>query len=662
MSTTTSPFKFLDAYNKADKDIFFGRDDEIEQLYDLVWRSNLTLVYGQSGTGKTSLVKCGLANRFAESDWFDIHIRRNEDINQSMLRSLRRYEPAEVEDKSNLRNLLMRKREGIQRTKMQGEEEEGDEVIRQLRSIYKHYLKPVFLIFDQFEEIFILGDQAEQEKFYHTIADILDSENYCRIILIMREESIAQLYSFERVVPFIFDKRLRVEPMGRSKTKEVITSTTNKFDIALGDDQAGEEIINVLAGGQGRVELTYLQVFLDQLYQEAAEKGRDPIFFDTPLVKELGDIEDVLGDFLSKQTITLQRLVEKKYPKISSSAVNKVLNAFVTLEGTKRPLEKEEVRIGKLKEDQINLIIDQLEQRRILRFENERFELSHDALARQVAGTRTADEVALLQIANIVNNRQKEYDATKTLLNANELGLINAYRRQLEEEQLLVPEKWTFVKKSAAANRRRRLILAGTVLAVIASLSALALVANSQRLKAQDNLEAMQLAQDKERAANYLQYLNQGNAQMANRAYMEAVQFYEVALTFDSTGMAARDSMTVALARSQDEGKFEELMKEGDALYARGRSSYIDAMEKYREALKLNFDNPRAQGKINELDGKLVTAFDTYKATGDQYFRSAVTNSNAYKFALEQYQQAARIRPNDAYIQNQIQICRQNIE
>ena len=71
-----SPFKFLDAYNKEDKDIFFGRDEEVEQLYELVFQSNLTLVYGQSGTGKTSLVQCGLANRFAASDWFNVYIRR----------------------------------------------------------------------------------------------------------------------------------------------------------------------------------------------------------------------------------------------------------------------------------------------------------------------------------------------------------------------------------------------------------------------------------------------------------------------------------------------------------------------------------------------------------------------------------------------------------
>ncbi|PHN00895.1 ATP-binding protein [Flavilitoribacter nigricans] len=665
MSPNNSPFKFLDAYTKADKDIFFGRDDEVELLYDLVWRSNLTLVYGQSGTGKTSLVKCGLANRFAESDWFDVHIRRNEDINQSLLDNLEQFEPEEKDNNSKLREMLMRKRQGIKRTKSTNEKAKN-EVIHHLRSLYKNYLKPIFLIFDQFEELFILGSQEEQSIFYETIAEILDTENYCRVILIMREESIAQLYDFERIVPFLFDKRLRVEPMGRSKTDEVITRTTKQFGIELGDQQVGSEIINVLAGGQGRVELTYLQVFLDQLYQAAAEEERDQITFTTPLVERFGNIEDVLGDFLSRQTLAIQLHAASRFPNINANAVNKLLNAFVTLEGTKRPLRKEEVRVGKLEKDQINFIVDELEQKRILRFDNKRLELAHDALASKVAETRTADEVALLQIANIVNNRQKEFAATKTLLNANELGLINVYRRRLEEEELLTPVRWDFVNRSAAANRRRRLTLAGIVLAVIASLATLALIANGQRLnaqekatEAQENLEAMLEAQENERAANYQEYLSRGNAQMAQSRYAEAIQSYEVALTFDSTGTEAQDSLVAATSKSDAGSIFNQLMSEGDELYARGMITYIDAMRRYQEALALGFNNSLAQGRINELTGKLVTAFDTFKDSGDRFFNAAQTDqaTSSYRYALEQYRNAAKIRPNNRHIQERIRQC-----
>ena len=32
-----SPFKFLDSYTKEDRDIFFGREAEVEELYQKVF-------------------------------------------------------------------------------------------------------------------------------------------------------------------------------------------------------------------------------------------------------------------------------------------------------------------------------------------------------------------------------------------------------------------------------------------------------------------------------------------------------------------------------------------------------------------------------------------------------------------------------------------------
>jgi MoxR-like ATPase len=65
-----SPFKFLDAYTIDDRQAFFGREEEVAALYDMVTRNRLILVYGQSGTGKTSLIQCGLAARFDATDWY----------------------------------------------------------------------------------------------------------------------------------------------------------------------------------------------------------------------------------------------------------------------------------------------------------------------------------------------------------------------------------------------------------------------------------------------------------------------------------------------------------------------------------------------------------------------------------------------------------------
>ena len=83
------PFKFLDAYTKDDTGIFFGRDEEINSLYEMVFQTDILLLYGASGTGKTSLIQCGLASKFQAHDWLALPIRRGNNINESFEKVLK---------------------------------------------------------------------------------------------------------------------------------------------------------------------------------------------------------------------------------------------------------------------------------------------------------------------------------------------------------------------------------------------------------------------------------------------------------------------------------------------------------------------------------------------------------------------------------------------
>lgn len=83
-----SPFKFLDSYTKDDRDIFFGCDREIEEMYQKVFESKILLVYGISGTGKTSLINCGLANKFEDTDWLPVNVRRGRNMTESLVQGL----------------------------------------------------------------------------------------------------------------------------------------------------------------------------------------------------------------------------------------------------------------------------------------------------------------------------------------------------------------------------------------------------------------------------------------------------------------------------------------------------------------------------------------------------------------------------------------------
>jgi AAA+ ATPase superfamily predicted ATPase len=240
-----SPFKFLDAYTVADRDVFFGRDEEIEELYKLLYETNLILVYGPSGTGKTSLIQCGLASKFSKTDWFDVHIRRKDDLNASLRRELRKR----------------------MRTKI---DEEETDLVRLMESLFLDFFVPITLIFDQFEELYILGSQEERDTFIQDIAKLMDSGVDCRVIIVMREEYIAQLYDFEKVVTSLFKKRMRIEPMSIANVRKVIKGSAEAYHITLTEgDETVDRLIEQISDRKSGIQLSYLQIYLDKLYREA---------------------------------------------------------------------------------------------------------------------------------------------------------------------------------------------------------------------------------------------------------------------------------------------------------------------------------------------------------------------------------------------------------
>ncbi|MDT7934573.1 MAG: ATP-binding protein [Sphingomonadaceae bacterium] len=194
----------LDAHGPEDQTIFFGRDSEIKALHKLSFQSYLVLVYGPSGTGKTSLVQCGLSSRFKSSAWLPLTIRRCDDINRALIEALRGAASREAEM-------------------------EGLDAVGAVRELFLDQLRPIYLIFDQFEKLFTFGTQEERDDFFVTLKQIIDTAVNAKVIIFMREEFLARLDRYEDLIPTIFSKRLRVDPMFTSQLCAVINGTAAKM-------------------------------------------------------------------------------------------------------------------------------------------------------------------------------------------------------------------------------------------------------------------------------------------------------------------------------------------------------------------------------------------------------------------------------------------------
>lgn len=473
-----SPYKFLDSYSKEDRDIFFGRDKEIGELHSRVFESRIIIVYGTSGSGKSSLIYCGLANRFNDSDWLPVTIRRGSNINQSFVDSLERIGLTKISGES--------KKSAVNK---------ANNTVKLIRSVYLDHFKPVYLIFDQFEELFIFGNNKEKDELIETIRKVIDSQLQCRFIFSIREEYLAGLTEFEKIIPSFLDNRIRIEKMTRQNATRVIEGPCHLNNISV-EPGFSELLLEKLNPDNPEIELTYLQVYLDKVYRIASSEGKDVKILSIDLLGKAGEVKDLLGSFLEEQ---ITQLDDPESGMI-------VLKSFVSVKGTKHQITEEEVieyskTLGKKTDaEMVKSLIQKFIRLRILRDkdENNRYELRHDSLAAKIYEKITLVEKELLEIRQFLDNAWNSYEKRQLYLTSDDLKYIAPY-----EDRLLLNEKiQSFISQSKwsihKARRRQQSILIIGAAIIITVLSFFSVWAFKERGNA---IDQKQLADEQKNSA-----------------------------------------------------------------------------------------------------------------------------------------------------------------
>ncbi|MCY2967494.1 MAG: hypothetical protein NT069_28330, partial [Planctomycetota bacterium] len=70
-----SPWLGLEPFKEEDRRFFFGRGNEVEELYSALRHQQLTILFGRSGNGKTSLLRAGLVPLLREKNLLPIVVR-----------------------------------------------------------------------------------------------------------------------------------------------------------------------------------------------------------------------------------------------------------------------------------------------------------------------------------------------------------------------------------------------------------------------------------------------------------------------------------------------------------------------------------------------------------------------------------------------------------
>ncbi len=185
------PYKFLDYYTAADADLFFGREQWVTDLTVRALAHPMTVLFGRSGVGKTSVLLAGVVPRLEARGCWVIYGRPGEDP----LEALRAVAEAHLE-KKDLEDLA-----------------DVQDFATFLLQAGARLKKMPVVILDQAEECFTALSTGVRARWVTALAQALyTAPAGVHWMLSLREDFAAELHEWTRQIPTLFAQTVRLTP------------------------------------------------------------------------------------------------------------------------------------------------------------------------------------------------------------------------------------------------------------------------------------------------------------------------------------------------------------------------------------------------------------------------------------------------------------------
>ena len=253
------PYKGLEPYQEEDSARFFGRDHDIRLASENLCAARLTVLCGESGTGKSSLLRAGVAARLN-------HPARGGDDFRAVVYQIGRGDPAEG------MAIAVRAAVGLDAP---GLNETGADLTQCADHLTQCGGDDLLVILDQFEDYFAY--HPTDTAFVKELARLLGSrEAPVNFMLGIRDDALAQLAHLKNRIPGVLDNVLRIEHLDKQAALEAmlrpLEGTGVKLDPALAEEVCGE-IICAQGGGRERVPAPFLQLVMTRWWDEDHATG-----------------------------------------------------------------------------------------------------------------------------------------------------------------------------------------------------------------------------------------------------------------------------------------------------------------------------------------------------------------------------------------------------
>ncbi|MDX6613292.1 MAG: hypothetical protein QOD75_2478 [Blastocatellia bacterium] len=386
------PYKGLQPYTEADRKYFFGRERDQGIIVSNLYAASLTVFYGASGVGKSSVLLAGVVPGLREEPRTALVVVFNSWQSEDFVSALK----AEVSQQAGT------------------EVDPALPLDEFLAATQRAVAMPMFLVCDQFEEYFLYHPPSPSaDAFEAEFARAVNRRDVnVNVLLSLREDGLSKLDRFQGRIPSLLNNLLRLEHLDRDAARDAITKPLEEYSreqtgqtamtiepavveavlddlstVKVSSEQAGQgQVGEKSQPGAVPIETPFLQVVMTRLWDEETAQGSNVLRLQT--FEKLGRAENIARTHLDT---VMSKLTEAEHHDAAG-----ILRYLVTPSGSKIAQEAAAlVSWTDLKESQVQAILTRLSapDMRILRTiqapgETTRYEIFHDVLAQAILNWR----------------------------------------------------------------------------------------------------------------------------------------------------------------------------------------------------------------------------------------------------------------------------------
>jgi hypothetical protein len=392
VSPSYCPYRGLEPYTEEDKRFFFGRERDAKIIGANLFAARLTVLYGGSGVGKTSVLRAGVIPELQNAPHAAVVFFNT--WQQPEFETALKTAIAAAVSQSAVSPVSLDSLKPL------------DEFVLECTRVLRG---SIFLIFDQFEEYFLYhGPTAAEHGFDAELARLVNRRDIdAHLMLSLREDGLSKLDRFQGRIPNLLSNMLRLDHLDRQAAERAIRNPLERYNETPTPGSHAVEIEKALVetlladrdlmrpaettmrgeqspGSENKFETPLLQLVLTRIWDEERQAGSPLLRLGT--LQRLGGAKRIVDRHLATVMARLTRAerdsAARMFPFLVTADGSKIACTVLALAGS-----------AELPQEKAQRVLTRLSETRILRTvatpgRPPQYEIFHDVLAAAISDWR----------------------------------------------------------------------------------------------------------------------------------------------------------------------------------------------------------------------------------------------------------------------------------